>query len=257
MISNLANVSPKAKVGNNVKIDAFATVYEGVEIGDNTWIGPNAVIFPDTIIGHDCKIFPGACIGPVSQDLKYRGEPANTVVGNNTVIREYVTIHKGTADRMTTKVGDNCLLMAYVHIAHDCIIGNNVIMASYAGLSGHITIEDYAILEGNVGAQQFTTVGAHAFVAGSGQIRKSVPPYIRVAREPLQYIGVNTVGLTRRGFAKEKIQEIENIYRTIFVHNNSITKALDIVEAEMPETEVRNQIINFIRGCKDGVVKGV
>ena len=133
MISNLANVSPKAKIGNNVKIDAFATVYEGVEIGDNTWIGPNAVIFPDTIIGHDCKIFPGACIGPVSQDLKYRGEPANTVVGNNTVVREYVTIHKGTADRMTTKVGDNCLLMAYVHIAHDCIIGNNVIMASYAG----------------------------------------------------------------------------------------------------------------------------
>lgn len=257
MISNLANVSQKAKIGNNVKIDAFATVYEGVEIGDNTWIGPNAVIFPDTIIGHDCKIFPGACIGPVSQDLKYRGEPANTVVGNNTVIREYVTIHKGTADRMTTKVGDNCLLMAYVHIAHDCIIGNNVIMASYAGLSGHITIEDYAILEGNVGAQQFTSVGAHAFVAGGSLIRKSVPPFIRVAREPLQYIGVNSVGLSRRGYSKESIQEIENIYRTIFVHNNSINKALEAVEAEMPETEIRNQIINFIRGCKDGVVKGV
>lgn len=257
MISNLANVSPKTKIGNNVTIEAFATIYEGVEIGDNTWIAPNVVIFPDTIIGSGCKIYPGACIGPVSQDLKYKGEAANTVIGNNTIIREYVTIHKGTADRMTTKVGDNCLLMAYVHVAHDCIIGNNVIMASYSGLSGHITVEDYAILEGNVGAQQFTTIGAHAFVAGGSLIRKSVPPFIRVAREPLQYIGVNTVGLARRGFAKEKIQEIEDIYRTIFVHNQSVNKALDAVEAEMPETEIRNQIVNFIRGCKDGIVKGI
>lgn len=257
MISNLANVSPKAKIGNNVTIEAFATVYEGVEIGDNTWIGPNVVVFPDTIIGQGCKIYPGACIGPVSQDLKYKGEPANTVIGNNTIIREYVTIHKGTADRHTTKVGDNCLLMAYVHIAHDCILGNNVIMASYSGLSGHITVEDYAILEGNVGAQQFITVGAHAFVAGGSLIRKSVPPYIRVAREPLQYIGVNSVGLARRGYAKEKIQEIEDIYRTIFVRGYSVSKALEAVETEMPATEIRNQIVNFIRSCKDGIVKGI
>lgn len=257
MISNLANVSPKAKIGNNVTIETFATVYEGVEIGDNTWIGPNVVVFPDTIIGQGCKIYPGACIGPVSQDLKYKGEPANTVIGNNTIIREYVTIHKGTADRHTTKVGDNCLLMAYVHIAHDCILGNNVIMASYSGLSGHITVEDYAILEGNVGAQQFITVGAHAFVAGGSLIRKSVPPYIRVAREPLQYIGVNSVGLARRGYAKEKIQEIEDIYRTIFVRGYSVSKALEAVETEMPATEIRNQIVNFIRSCKDGIVKGI
>lgn len=257
MISNLANVNPKARIGKNVKIDSFATIYEGVEIGDNTWVGPNAVIFPDTTIGHDCKIFPGACIGAVSQDLKYRGEPTTTVIGNNTTIREYVTIHKGTSDKKTTSVGDNCLLMAYVHIAHDCIVGNNVIMASYSGLSGHIVVEDYAILEGNVGAQQFITIGAHCFVAGGSLIRKSIPPYIRVAREPLQYIGVNTVGLARRGFEKEKIQEIEDIYRTIFVRGHSVPKALEVIESEMKDTPVRNQIVNFIKGCKDGIVKGI
>lgn len=257
MISNLANVSPKAKIGNNVTIDAFATIYEGVEIGDNTWIGPNVVIFPDTTIGTNCKIYPGACIGPVSQDLKYKGEPTTTKIGNNTVIREYVTIHKGTADKFTTSVGDNCLLMAYVHVAHDCIIGNNVIMASYTGLSGHITIEDYAILEGNVLAQQFVRIGAHTFVAGASLVRKDIPPYVRVAREPLQYIGVNAVGLARRGFEKEKIQQIEDIYRTIFVRGHSVSKALEIVEAETPPSEIRSQILDFIRSSKDGIIKGI
>jgi len=253
----LAYVNPQAKVASNVVIEPFVSIDKYVVIEEGTWIGSNVIIMEGARIGKNCKIFPGAVISAVPQDLKFAGEDTIVKIGNNVTIREFVTINRGTKASYETVIGDNTLLMAYVHIAHDCIIGNNVIMASYAGLSGHITIEDYAILEGNVGAQQFTTVGAHAFVAGSGQIRKSVPPYIRVAREPLQYIGVNTVGLTRRGFAKEKIQEIENIYRTIFVHNNSITKALDIVEAEMPETEVRNQIINFIRGCKDGVVKGV
>lgn len=257
MISPLANVSPKAKIGNNVTIEAFATVYEGVEIGDNTYIHPNAVIYPDTFIGSNCQIFPGAIIGVVSQDLKYKGEKVNTVIGNNTIIREYVTIHKGTADRLTTKIGDNCLLMAYVHVAHDCIIGNNVIIANSVGLSGHITIEDYAIIEGMCGFQQFVTVGAHSFVAGFSQIRKSVPPYVRVAREPLQYIGVNAIGLARRGFSKESIHQIEDIYRLIFVRGHNMTNALELVEQEIPNTEIRNQIVNFIRSQKDGIVKGI
>jgi len=257
MISHLANVSPKAKIGNNVTIEAFATVYEGVEIGDNTYIHPNAVIYPDTFIGNNCQIFPGAIIGVVSQDLKYKGEKATTVIGNNTIIREYVTIHKGTADRMTTKIGDNCLLMAYVHVAHDCIIGNHVILANSVGLSGHINIEDYVIVEGMCGVQQFTTIGAHSFVAGYSQIRKSIPPYIRVAREPLQYIGVNTIGLARRGYDKETIHQIEDIYRLIFVRGHNMTNALELVEQEIPDTEIRNQIVNFIRSQKDGIIKGI
>lgn len=257
MISPLANVSPKAKIGQNVTIEAFATVYEDVEIGDNTHIHPNAVIYPDTIIGTGNQIFPGAIIGVVSQDLKYKGEKSNTVIGNNNIIREYVTIHKGTADKMTTRIGNNCLLMAYVHVAHDCIVGNHVILANSVGLSGHITIEDHVIVEGMCGTQQFITIGAHSFIAGFSQIRKSVPPFVRVAREPLQFIGVNTIGLTRRGFDKEIIKQIEDIYRLIFVRGHNMTNALELVEQEITDNEIRAQIINFIRSQKDGIIKGI
>ncbi len=257
MISNLASISPKAKIGKNVTISAFATIFEDVEIGDNTFIHPNVVIYPDTIIGNDCKIFPGAVIGIVNQDLKYKGEKSNTVIGNNTTIREYATIHKGTADRMTTKVGNNCLIMCYTHLGHDCAIGNNVIIANNGSLAGHITVEDFVIIEGVVAAQQFVTIGAHSFVAGASLIRKSIPPYIRVAREPLQFIGVNTIGLARRGFDKDVIKQIEDIYRIIFVRGHNISNALDIVETEMPETPIRTEILNFIKNQKDGIVKGI
>ena len=254
MISPLANVSPKAIIGKNVTIEAFATVYDDVEIGDNTHIHPNALIYPDTIIGHNCQIFPGAVIGIVSQDLKYNGEKSNTVIGNNTIIREYVTVHKGTADRMTTKIGDNCLIMAYVHIAHDCIIGNNVIIANYTGLAGHVTIEDFVIVEGMGAIQQFVTIGKHSFLAGGSKVRKNVPPYIRVAREPLQYIGVNTIGLARRGFEKEIISQIEDIYRLIFVRGHSISNALEIVNQEIIDSTIRNEII---KNSQDGIIKGI
>ncbi len=257
MISNLASISSKAQLGKNVTVSPFATIYENVVIGDNCYIHPNAVIYPDTIIGNDCQIFPGAIIGIINQDLKYKGEKSNTVIGNNTVIREYATIHKGTADRMTTKVGNNCLIMAYTHLGHDCIIGNNVIIANNGSLAGHITVEDFVIIEGVVAAQQFVTIGAHSFVAGASLVRKSVPPYVRVAREPLQFIGVNTIGLGRRGFDKEVIKQIEDIYRIIFVRGHNITNALEIVENEIPESDVRHQIITFIKAQKDGIIKGI
>jgi UDP-N-acetylglucosamine acyltransferase len=257
MISPLANVSPKAKIGNNVTIEAFATIYEDVVIGDNTYIHPNAIIYPDTTIGNNCQIFPGALIGIVSQDLKYKGEKAKTIVGNNTIIREYATIHKGTSDRMLTSVGDNCLIMAYAHVAHDCIVGNNVILANYVGLAGHVTIEDFVILEGFVGVQQFIVIGAHSFVAADSKVRKNIPPFIRVARNPLQYVGVNTVGLSRRGFEKESITQIEDIYRLLFVRGHNVTNALELIDTDIPNTEIRNQIVNFIKDSKDGIIKGI
>lgn len=257
MISPLANVSPKAKIGNNVTIEAFVTIFEDVEIGDNCHIHPNAVIYPDTIIGEGCKIFPGAVIGIVSQDLKYKGEKSSTIIGKNTTIREYATIHKGTADRMTTKIGDNCLIMCYTHLGHDCAIGNNVIIANNGSLAGHITVDDYVVIEGVVAAQQFVNIGAHAFVAGASLVRKSVPPYIRVAREPLQFIGVNTIGLARRGFDKDTIKQIEDIYRIIFVRGHNISNALEIVESEMPDSVIRKEILEFIRNQPDGIVKGI
>lgn len=257
MISPLANVSSKAQIGSNVTIEAFATVYDDVVIGDNTHIHPNAIIYPDTVIGNDCQIFPGALIGIVSQDLKYKGEKAKTTVGNNTIIREYATIHKGTADRMLTAVGDNCLIMAYAHVAHDCIIGNNVILANYVGLAGHITIEDFVIIEGYAAIQQFITIGAHSFLAGASKVRKNVPPFIRVARDPLQYIGVNTVGLSRRGFDKEVINQIEDIYRLLFVRGHNVTNALELIEQEIPASNIKSQIMDFVRNSKDGIVKGI
>lgn len=257
MISPLASVSPKAKLGNNVIVSPFATIEDKVEIGDNTWIGPNAVIMNYTKIGKGCKIFPGAVIGAEPQDLKFKGEESTVEIGDNTTIREFVTIHRGTLDKMTTKVGNNCLIMAYVHIAHDCIIGNNVILANSVALSGHIIIDDYAIIEGMSAAQQFITIGKHAFVGGASLIRKSVPPYVRCAREPLQYIGVNTVGLTRRGFTPEQIKHIEDIYRIIYVKGYNLQNALEIVEKEIPDSEFKKEILEFIRSQKDGVIKGI
>ncbi len=257
MISNLAVVHPKAKLGKNVTIDQFASVYEDVEIGDNCHIGSSAVIFQDTTIGNNCKIFPGAVIGAVSQDLKYKGEKTSTLIGNNNIIREYVTINKGTTDRMVTKIGDNNMLMAYTHIAHDCLIGNHVILANNAGLSGHITVEDYAILEGMVGASQFLTIGAHCFIAGGSLLRQNVPPYVRCAREPLSYIGVNKVGLTRRGFTEDSIKRIEDIYRILFVKGLSMSKAMDMIESDIPACDEKTTIVNFVKNSKHGIIKGI
>ncbi len=257
MISNQAYVHPDAKIGQNTTISPFASIYGDVIIGENTWIGPNAVIMDGARIGNNCKVFPGAVISAIPQDLKYKGEYTTAEIGNNTVIRECVTVNKGTADRNATKVGDNCLLMAYVHVAHDCFIGNNVIIANSVNLAGHITIEDWAILEGMVAAQQFITIGTHAFIAGASLVRKNVPPYIRVAREPLQFIGVNTIGLTRRGYSKETIAQIEDIYRLIFVRGHNISNAMELVEAEVADSKERKLILDFIKNSKEGIVKGI
>ena len=210
-----ANIHPDAKIGKNVVIEPFATIYADVVIGEGTWIGPNAVIFDGARIGDNCKIYPGAIISATSQDLKYNGEYTTTEIGNNTVIREFVTIHKGTTDRHKTKIGSNCLLMAYVHIAHDCIVGDNVIIANLVQIAGHVTIGNWVIIEGTAAIQQFVQVGDHVFVAGGSLVRKNIPPYVKAAREPLSYVGVNTIGLRRRGFSDQQIMNVEDIYRAV------------------------------------------
>ncbi|OFZ07384.1 MAG: acyl-[acyl-carrier-protein]--UDP-N-acetylglucosamine O-acyltransferase, partial [Bacteroidetes bacterium RIFCSPHIGHO2_02_FULL_44_7] len=195
MIHSLANIYKGAHLGEGVTVEAFTTIYDNVTIGDGTYIHPNVTIYAGTTIGKNCEIFPGAVIGVRPQDLKFEGEETTVEIGDNTVIRECVTIHRGTKDRWKTTVGSNCLLMTYVHIAHDCQIGNNVILASFVGLAGHNIIEDFAILEGKVGTQQFVRVGKHAFVGGGSLIRKNVPPFVKAAREPLSFAGVNSIGL--------------------------------------------------------------
>lgn len=257
MISNLAQVSSGATIGENVTIEAFSNIYEDVVIGKGTRIHSNVVIYPGTRIGENCEIFPGAVVGAVPQDLKYKGEYTTTEIGNNTVIREGVTIHRGTSDRLVTKIGNYCLIMNGVHIAHDCLVGNHVIIAGFSGLSGHCTVEDYAILEGMVGSQQFMKIGAHAFVAGATLIRKSVPPFVKAAKEPITYAGVNSVGLRRRGFDDKTVREIEDIYRILYVMNNNLSKGIEQVMAEIPDSPIRKQILSFIESCDKGIIRGM
>ncbi len=257
MISPLAHIDPKAQIGNDVSIDAFAFIEADVVIGDGTWVGPHVVIMNGSRIGKNCKIFPSAVIGGIPQDLKFAEEKTTAEIGDNTVIREFVTFNRGTTDKMKTVVGKNCLLMAYVHIAHDCIIGNNVIMANNVGLSGHCIIDDYAILEGMVGLSQFVHIGAHSFIGGKSGARKNVPPFVKAAREPLSFIGVNTVGMRRRGFSNEAIQQVEDIYRTLYVKGLNVSNAVEIIEKESPDTPEKKLILDFIRGSKDGIIRGI
>jgi len=256
MISPLAQVDPKAKIAANVTIDAFSVVCGDVEIGEGTHIMPQVTIFNGSRIGKNCKIFPNATIVAIPQDLKYAGEKTTVVIGDNTTVRECVTIHLATRDKWVTKVGNNCLLMAYAHVAHDCIIGNNVILANCVQLAGHVTVDDYAIIAGLSGAHQFTHIGAHAYLGGSSAIRKDVPPYLKAAREPLTYVGVNKVGLQRRGFTKEQIDEITNIYHILFVQgHHGTSRAVELIESQVGDSAVRNEILEFIKASALGIIR--
>jgi UDP-N-acetylglucosamine acyltransferase len=256
-ISPLAYVHPDARIGKDVTIEPFATIYADVEIGEGTWIGPNAVLMDGARIGKKCRIFPGAVISAIPQDLKFAGEHTTAEVGDGTTIRECVTINRGTADRLKTAVGSNCLLMAYVHLAHDCILGNNIVIANSVNLAGHVTIDDWAILEGNVAVQQFIHIGAHSFIAGASLVRKNVPPFVKAAREPLSYVGVNVVGLRRRGFDDAAVARIEDIYREIFVRNSNVDRAVQNVEQTLPRSPERGQILDFIRNSPKGIMRGL
>jgi len=255
-ISVGAHVHPKADLGQGVIVSPGAVVEADVRIGDGTWVGPNAVIMSGTTIGARCKVFPSAVVGADPQDLKYAGEKTEAIIGNDTVIRECVTINRGTTDRMKTVVGNSCLLMAYVHLAHDVVVGNHCILANAVNIAGHVVIEDHAILEGLVAVQQFVRIGKHSFIAGGSMVRKNVPPYVKAAREPLSYIGVNSIGLKRRGFDEKTVLQIEDIYRTIYVYNNNVTRALGFVDAEVPECREKTEILEFIRASENGIMRG-
>ena len=252
----LANVHSEAVIGNNVVIEPFATVQKDVVIGDGCWIGPNAVICEGARLGKNVKVFPGASVSSIPQDLKFAGEKTETFIGDNTVIRESVTISRGTADKHKTVIGKNCLLMAYVHVAHDCIIGDHCIFANAVQVAGHVVIEDWAIIGGASALHQFVKVGAHVMLSGGSLVRKDVPPFTKAAREPLTYAGVNSIGVRRRGFTVEKISEIQEIYRYIFLKGLNNSKALDAVEKELPSSPERDYIVNFIRSSERGVMKG-
>lgn len=256
MISPLAYIHEKASIANNVQIDPFTMIHENVEIGEGTWIGSNVTIFPGAKIGKNSKIFPGAVIAAIPQDLKFHGEESTVEIGDNTTIRECVTISRGTVDKRTTKVGNNCLLMAYVHIAHDCIVGNNVIIANSVQVAGHVSIDDWAIIGGSSAVHQFVKIGMHSMISGGSLVRKDVPPYTKAAREPLSYAGVNSLGLRRRGYSSEVISQIQEVYRYLFLNSLNNTRALEEIEINLPATKERDEIVNFIRSSERGVMKG-
>jgi UDP-N-acetylglucosamine acyltransferase len=256
MISKLAHINENALIGDNVTVDPFTVIHEDVEIGEGSWVGSNVTIFPGAKIGKNCKIFPGAVISAVPQDLKFQGEHSTVEIGDNTTIRECVTISRGTLDKRTTQVGSNCLLMAYVHIAHDCIIGNNVIIANSVQVAGHVYIDDWAIVGGSSAVHQFVKIGMHSMISGGSLVRKDVPPFTKAAREPLSYAGVNSLGLRRRGFSSEAISHIQEVYRYLFLNSLNNSRALEEIEINLPATKERDEIVNFIRSSERGVMKG-
>ncbi len=256
MLQPLSYIHPNAKIAETVTIDPFTTIYGDVEIGEGSWIGSHVTIMDGARIGKNCKIFPGAVISGIPQDLKYKNEKTTAEIGDNCVIRECVTINRGTTHSNTTRIGKNCLIMAYVHLGHDTIVGENVIIANSCNLGGHVIIEDWAILGGNINVQQFTRIGAHSYISGGISINKDIPPYVKAARMPASYHGVNSVGLKRRGFSQETINHIFDVYRILFVRNSNITKGIEMIEADITPTAERDLIINFVTSSKIGVLKG-
>jgi len=256
MIQPFSYVHPDAKIASNVVIDPFVTVGKNVEIGQGTWIGSNVTIMEGARIGENCKIFPGAVISAIPQDLKFEGEESLAIIGDNTTIRECVTVNRGTKALGRTEIGKNCLLMTGVHVAHDCIVGDHVILVNNVALGGHITIGDYAILSANTLVHQFVAIGSHAMVSGGSLVRKDIPPYVKVAREPISYAGVNSIGLRRRQFSSTTIHDIQKIYRILFQKGYNTAKATEIIEAEIEATDERDEILTFIRESKRGIMKG-
>ena len=255
MISEQAFVHPNAEIGKNVVIDAFAYIDENVVIGDGTHIYPHATILSGARIGKNCNIFPGAVVSAIPQDLKFVGEETTAVVGDNTTIRECVTINRGTASKGTTIVGKHCLIMAYAHVAHDCKLGDIIILGNTTQLAGEVVVDDWAIVSGGTLVHQFCHIGAHVMIQGGSKITKDIPPYIMAGREPLGYMGLNIVGLRRRGFIAEQMNAIQESYRYVYLSGLNTTQALEAIEKNIPTSKEREDIVSFIRSSERCILK--
>ena len=257
-IHPLATVAPGAKLGENVEVGPYAVIYDNVEIGDGTVIYPHATIFEYVKMGRNCAVFPGAVVGAVPQDLKFEGEVTWVEIGDRVTIRECATINRGTAasGKRVTKIGNDTLIMSYVHIAHDCQVGNHCILVSYVGIAGETQVDDWAILGGSTVVHQFSHIGTHAMVGGGSKVNKDIPPYALCGREPVCFAGVNLVGLRRRGFDSDVIRNIRDIYDTLYFQGLNISDACAKIEAGFPDSPEKEEILTFIRNSKRGIVRG-
>ena len=251
-----AYIHPAAKIHPSVVIDPFVTIDQNVEIGEGTHIGSNVTIMEGARIGRHCNIFPGAVISGIPQDLKFKGEDTVAIIGDNTTIRECVTVNRGTAAKDKTVVGNNCLIMAYSHVAHDCLVGNNVIISNASQLAGEVQVDDFAVIGGGTLIHQFTHIGSHVMIQGGPRTNKDIPPFVKAGRDPIAYTGINSIGLRRRDFSNDQIREIQEIYRYLYLSRLNVTDAVDRIEAELPATKERDEIIEFIRNSKRGIVRG-
>lgn len=256
MISPNAYVHPNAVIGNNVTIDAFAYVDDNVVIGDGTHVFPNATILSGARIGKNCRIFPSAVVSGIPQDLKFKGEETTAVIGDNTTIRECVTVNRGTASKGTTIVGNNCLLMAYSHIAHDCVLHDNIIIGNASQIAGEVEIDDWAILSGNCLIHQFCHIGAHIIMQGGSRTSKDVPPYVTAGRDPLAFAGINLIGLRRRGFTSEQIQNVQECYRTLYQSALNVSQAIEKMENDLAPSVECDTILNFLKNSQRGIIRG-
>lgn len=255
-IHKFAEISPKAELGNNVTVGPFAVIEENTIIGDNVIIGSNAYVASGARISEGVKIHHGAAVSTTPQDLKFKGEITTFEVGKNTVIREFTMLNRGTVESGTTKVGENCLIMAYAHIAHDCVVGNNAILVNVVQLGGHVHVGDHAIIGGSTVVHQFTHVGDHAMIGGGFRAVKDVPPYCLAGREPLVCEGLNLVGLRRRGFSRDSIEALDKAYMILYRRGLNVSDAVSAIEQEVADSaEVRN-LIAFIKNAKRGIIRG-
>lgn len=255
-ISPLAVVDPEAQLGENITIEPFAIVKKDVVIGDNCHIYPHAIILDGARIGNNCQIFPGAVVAGIPQDLKFKGEKTVVIIGDNTTLRECVTVNRGTASKGQTVIGRNCLIMAYSHIAHDCVVGDNVIISNATQVAGEVVIDNYAVIGGGTLIHQFSHIGAHVMIQGGSHVNKDIPPYIKVGRNPISYAGINSIGLRRRNFSNETICNIQEIYRYLYLSDMNNSDAIERIEAELPATKERDEIVMFVRNSKRGIIKG-
>ena len=256
MHRSLSYIDPQAKLAKNVVVEPFVTIEKNVEIGSGTWIGSNVTIMEGARIGENCEIFPGAVISAIPQDLKFEGEESLAIIGDNTIIRECATINRATKATGKTIVGKNCLIMAYAHIAHDCVIGNNAIVVNNVAMGGHVEIGEHAIIGGLTAVHQFIKIGKHCMVSGGSLVRKDIPPYVKAGREPLSFIGINSIGLRRKKFSESEITEIQDIYRILYQKGNNNTQAINKIEIDFKISEIRDEIISFVRGSGSGIMRG-
>lgn len=255
-MSTMYDLHPNAKIGKDVTIGNFSTISDDVVIGDGTWIGPNVTIFPGARIGKNCRIFPGSVISAIPQDLKFNGEYTSCEIGNNNTIRECCTINRGTSASGKTIIGNNNLIMAYSHIAHDCVVGDYCVFANNATLAGHILVGDWTVLGGKTAIHQFVHIGAHVITSGGSLIDKDIPPYVKAARYPISYAGVNTLGLHRRGFSQESIDNIQDIYRILFQQGLTVSHAVELIKERYGKTSEGKIILSFIGAANMGIMKG-